>query len=154
MPAALSPEDILSDEYVAEMTAKCDARLASGDLDGAVTAARTLLEATLREIEIRLSGTAGDYKGDLQKQFKAVAKLVRIDAARPDLDDRFKDVVRGLVSVVSGLAPLRNRISDGHARVRKPAPHHARFVVNASKTVALFLVESFKYQRDRAKATG
>jgi hypothetical protein len=76
----------------------------------------------------------------------AVAKLLRIDAARPDLDDRFKDVVRGLVSVVSGLAPLRNRISDGPARVRKPAPHHARFVVNASKTAALFLVESFKYQ--------
>jgi Abortive infection C-terminus len=134
---------------VRELSGKCDARLASGDLDGAVTVARTLIEAVLGELEERVAGQRGDYKGDLPKQFKAVGKLLKMDDERPDLDDRFKDVVRGLVTVVSGLAPLRNRIGDGHARTRRPAPHHVRVVVNAARTIAIFLVESFNYQRTR-----
>jgi hypothetical protein len=108
-----------------------------------------LLEAILAELEIRLAGSRGDYKGDLPKQFKQVTKLLRMDDERPDLDARFKDVIRGLVMVVNGLAPLRNKMSDGHARERKPAPHHARVVVNSAKTVATFLVESYSAQVDR-----
>ena len=149
MPDAADTADVLSDEYVLELAAKCDTRLAAGDLDGAITTARTLLEATLAELEGRLAGSRGDYKGDLPKQFKQVTKLLRMDDERTDLDDRFKDVVRGLVMVVNGLAPLRNKMSDGHARQRKPAPHHARVVVNAAKTVAAFLVESYLIQVEK-----
>lgn len=136
----------LSDEYVRELADKCTSRLESGDFDGAVTNARTLLEAVLGELEELLSGTRGDYSGDLQRQYKAVSKMLRLDDERHDLDARFKDVVRGLVAVVNGLAPLRNKLSDGHARVRMPARHHAEFVVNAAKTVATFLGESYRVQ--------
>ena len=146
LPDPVHATDVLSDEYVRELAGKCDSRLASHDLDGAVTVARTLLEAILSELEIRLAGTKGNYKGDLPKQFKQVTKLLRMDEQRSDLDDRFKDVIRGLVMVANGLAPLRNKMSDGHARERKPAPHHARVVVNAAKTVSAFLVESYGYQ--------
>ncbi|GMU39413.1 MAG: hypothetical protein AMXMBFR23_02790 [Chloroflexota bacterium] len=146
LPDPTHATDVLSDEYVRELAGKCDSRLASGDLDGAVTVARTLLEAILSELERRLAGAKGDYKGDLPKQFKQVTKLLRMDAERSDLDARFKDVIRGLVMVANGLAPLRNSMSDGHARERKPAPHHARVVVNAAKTVSAFLVESYNYQ--------
>lgn len=142
--------DVLSDQYVRELSEKCDARLSTDDLDGAVTVARTLLEAVLSELEFRLAGNRGDHKGDLPRQFKAVAKLLRIDDERPELDERFKDVVRGLVTIVSGVAPLRNRISDGHARARRPARHHARVVINASRTVVTFLVESYSYQHRRS----
>ena len=141
------PADVLSDEYIQELSNKCDDRLAKGDFDGAITTGRTVLEAILAELEQRLAGARGDYKGDLPKQFKKVAKLLKMDDERPDLDDRFKDVVRGLVTVTHGLAPLRNKMGDGHARERKPAPHHARVVVNAAKTVALFLVESYAFQQ-------
>jgi len=48
--------------------------------------------------------------------------------------------------IANGLAPLRNKMSAGHARERKPAAHHARVVVNAAKTVSAFLVESYSYQ--------
>jgi hypothetical protein len=51
--------------------------------------------------------------------------------------------------VVNGLAPIRNKMSDGHARERKPEAHHARVIVNAAKTVATFLVESYLAQRER-----
>jgi len=149
LPDPMHAADVLSDEYVRELSGKCDSRLASDDLDGAVTVARTLLEAILSGLESRLAGAKGNYKGDLPKQFKQVTKLLRLDEQRPDLDDRFKDVIRGLVMVANGLAPLRNKMSDGYARERKPARHHARVVVNASKTVAAFLVESYLYQRGK-----
>jgi hypothetical protein len=148
-PEPQDATDVLSDDYVRELSNKCDTRLASGDVDGAVTVARTLLEAILSELEVRLAGARGDYKGDLPKQFKQIAKLLRMDDQRTDLDDRFKDVIRGLVMVANGLAPLRNKMGDGHARERKPAPHHARVVVNAAKTISAFLVESYYYQRTR-----
>ena len=149
LPVPPNTTDILSDEYVRELSDKCDSRLSSGDFDGAVTSARTLLEAILGELEVRLAGAKADYKGDLQKQFKQATKLLRMDNERSDLDDRFRDVIRGLIMVANGLAPLRNKMSDGHARQRKPAPHHARVVVNAAKTVSMFLVESFIYQREK-----
>lgn len=149
LPEPAHAHDVLSDEYVGELSAKCESRLASGDLDGAVTVGRTLLEAVLGELELRLAGERGDYQGDMPKQFKAVTKLLRMDEQRPDLDERFKNVIRGLVMIANGLAPLRNKLSDGHARVRKPALHHARVVVNAAKTVASFLVESYQFQKDK-----
>lgn len=108
-----------------------------------------MFEAILRELERRLAGAAGNYGGDLQKQYKAVSKLLKMDHERPELDERFKDVVRGLTVVVNGLAPLRNKLSDAHARVRKPAAHHARLVVNATKTMAAFLVDSYRFQTKR-----
>ncbi len=153
LPPADTP-DVLSSQYVRELADKCDTKLSSGDFDGAITNARTLLEEVLYALEIALTGSRGDYSGDLPKQFKAVAKLLRMDDERPDLDQRFKDVVRGLTMMISGFAPIRNKMSDGHARERKPAPHHARLVVNAAKTVALFLVESYRAQRERGLLPG
>jgi hypothetical protein len=147
LPSESLGHDVLSDEYVRELSGKCDDRLADGDLEGAVTVARTLLEAILGALELRIAGKVNDYKGDLPKQFKAVGKLLKMDDQRADLDERFKDVIRGLVTVVGGLAPLRSKIGDSHARIAKPPLHHARFVVNASKTVSTFLVESYAYQQ-------
>lgn len=149
LPDPIHAEDILSNEYVRELAGKCDSRLASGDLEGAVTVARTFLESILYELELRISGKRGEHKGDLPRQFKAVTKLLRMDEERTDLDSRFKDVIRGLVSIANGLAPLRNKMSDGHARERKPAPHHARLVVNSARTVASFLVESYNHQLEK-----
>lgn len=149
LPDPVYATDVLSDQYVRELSGKCDARLASEDFEGAITVARTLLEATLAELETRLAGKKGEYRGNLPKQFKQVTKLLRMDEQRPDLDDRFKDVIRGLVMVANGLAPLRNHMSDGHARQRQPAMHHARVVVNAAKTVSAFLADSYAYQLSR-----
>jgi hypothetical protein len=140
---------ILSNEYVQELAEKCDSKLASGDLEGAITNSRTLLEAVFYELENAIVCTRTDFKGDFPRQFKNIAKLLRLDDERPDLDDRFKDVIRGFVQVVNGLAPLRNKLSDGHARVKKPAAHHARVIVNSAKTVALFLVESYNFQVEK-----
>lgn len=154
MPPMAREADVLSLAYVHELERKIDHRLSAGDLEGAITVARTMLEAVLVELEKQLAGKPGDYKGDLPRQFKAVARQLRIDDERADLDDNFKQVARGLVQVAHGLAPIRNKMSDGHARERKPEAHHARVVVNAAKTVAIFLVESYLVQRERGLIAG
>lgn len=151
-PERLAPVDHLSDQYIGELSEKCEQRLSSNDLDGAVTAARTMLEAVLFELQSELiGGPREDFRGDLPKLFRQVIRAMHLDDTRPDLDERYKDVVRGLVQIVGGLAPLRNKISDSHARAKVPAPHHARLVVNAVKTIAAFLVSSFHAQRQRGR---
>lgn len=149
LPTISIPLDILTLEYVTELDNQTNKRLAEGEFEGAITTARTMLEAVLRELEIELTGASSDYEGNLAKQYKAVSKQLRIDDTRNDLDEHFRQVVRGLVQVVKGLAPIRNKMSDSHPRERKPAPHHARVVANSAKTVAGFLIESYLFQRER-----
>lgn len=140
--------DRLNRDYVYELSDKCERRLRDGDYDGAVTAARTLLESVLVEVEQRITGRRRDHERDLQGQFTVIHKLLHIDEERSDLDAYFKTISKALVQVVNSLAPLRNKLGDGHARERMPAPHHARLVVNAAKTVAFFLAETYACQQD------
>lgn len=99
VPAA-PPGNPLSDEYVREIADKCRVKLETGDYDGAITNARTLLEVVLGELEEALTGARSGYAGDLPRQYKAVSRMLRLDDDREDLDARFEDVVRGLVAVV------------------------------------------------------
>jgi uncharacterized protein YehS (DUF1456 family) len=135
--------DVLTLRYIQELEDKADRRLAAGDLDGAITVSRTLLEAVLSELEHRLTGAVGNHSGDLQRQYKAVAKILRIDDKDDQVDEGFKQIARGLVQIVNGLAAIRNMASDGHARQVRPDVRHARVAVNSAKTVASFLVEVY-----------
>lgn len=143
LPAQPIHADILTLEYVRELESKADKRLSDGDLDGAITVARTLVESVLSALDRRLSSTPGNYRGDLQRQYKAVAKKLRIDDQSDEVDEGFKQIARGLVQIVNGLAVIRNKASDGHARHVKPQARHARVAVNSAKTVASFLIEVY-----------
>lgn len=154
LPDRQLPDDVLSLEYVRDLATQCEERHASGNYEGAVTLSRTLLEAILTELDRRLSDSPGDDKGELPKQYKRVAKLLRMDDERPELDDRFKDVVRGLVTMVNGFSSLSSKIGDRHARVRKPRAHHSRLMVNAARTAATFLVESYVVQVEAGLLAG
>src|SRR5690606_23633809 len=55
--------EVLSLAYVHELETKVDQRLTAADLEGAITAARAMLEEVLVELERQLAGTPGDYKG-------------------------------------------------------------------------------------------
>lgn len=147
-----SHRDVLSLHYVQELVDKADRRLASGDRDGAITVSRTLVEAVLTELELRLTGNSSDYGGDLQRQYRAVAKELNLDAQNAAVDEGFKQIARGLVQIANGLATIRNKASDGHARIAAPADRHARVGVNAAKTVASFLVDVYLAAPSSAQA--
>ena len=145
--AAPVAPNILTLAYVRELSDKAERRLAAADLEGAITVSRTLVEAVLEQLEIRLTGQSGNYAGDLQRQYKAVAKILRIDDKDDQVDEGFKQIARGLVQIVNGLAAIRNMASDGHARHVQPQDRHARVAVNSAKTVASFLVEVYLAKR-------
>jgi hypothetical protein len=135
------------DEFIREQIGKCDEKIATADYDGAITNARSLLEAVLIGLEATLVPADKPYDGDLPQLFKRVQKALNLEPARPDIDQPLRQVLGGLGSIVHGLAPLRNKMSDAHARAYKPEVHHARLVVNATKTAVDFLVGSYRYQK-------
>lgn len=144
-----APADPLTHEFIHEQLQKCSQKLDGRDFDGAITNARALLEAVLREIEVRVQGRASDTKGDLGKQYKEVQGLLRLSPDRQDIDGSLRQMLSGLVSIVNGIAAARNAMSYAHARNYRPATHHARLVVNAAQTLADFLLAACEAQRER-----
>lgn len=133
-------------EFIHEQLSKCESKLSDGDFDGAITNSRSLLEAILLEMEHSLSGEQNPYDGDLPKLYRRVLKKLNLDPSRKDISDSLKQVLSGLISVVAGLSSLRNRMSDAHVRSYRPSEHHARLVVNASRTISDFLCQTYVYQ--------
>jgi len=149
LSTAPSGPNVLTLQYVRELSDKAERRLASSDFEGAITVSRTLIEAVLEQLEIRLTGATGTYSGDFQRQYKAVAKILRIDDKDAQVDEGYKQIARGLVQIVNGLAAIRNMASDGHARHAQPQARHARVAVNSAKTVASPLVEVYLADHSR-----
>jgi hypothetical protein len=132
--------------FLDEQRTKCDQKIREGDFDGAVTNARTMLETVLTDIERALNPNPPDYDGDLGKLYKRVQKLLKLEPARPDLDTPLKQVLTGLASVVSGIARVSNKMGDRHVRTYAPKRRHAVLVVDSAKTLASFLVSTYRDQ--------
>jgi hypothetical protein len=115
------------------------------DPEGAITAARTLLEAVCKHIldEMRVSY---DDSADLPKLYWLTAGALNL-APSQHTEQVFKQILGGCTSVVEGLGTLRNRLSDSHGKGKagaKPAPRHAQLAVNLAGTMATFLFETWK----------
>lgn len=136
--------------YIEEHVRKCDRKIAEEDFSGAITNARTLLEGILLHIEERVTGVAPQHDGDLIKLYRRVQKLLNLDPDQMGISEPIKQLLSGMISVVNGLASMRNKMSDAHAGYR-PSKHHAKLAVNAAKTLADFLFDSYSFQVKRAK---
>lgn len=132
--------------FIEQQIMKCDRKLAEKDFDGAITNARSLLEAVLSEVEHELSPESLlPYDGDLLKLYKRVQKLLNLEPSRTDIAEPLKQVLGGLANIVAGIAGLRNKMGDAHVRSFQPAKRHAVLVVNAAKTLAAFIVETMDH---------
>ncbi|MCX6960737.1 MAG: abortive infection family protein [Verrucomicrobia bacterium] len=137
--------------FIEEQVLKCDKKIEEGDFDGAITNARSLVEAVLIEIEKQLSPAPQQYDGDLVKLNKRVQMLLNLDPSRKDISDILRQVLSGLTSVVNGLAGMRNKMSDAHVAGYKALKHHAKLAVNSAKTFADFIFDSYSYQKGTGK---
>jgi hypothetical protein len=111
------------------------------DPEGAITLARTLLEAVCKHILDERSVTY-EPDSDLPGLYKMTAKSLNI-APSQHSEAIFKQILGGCTAVVEGLGALRNRLSDAHGQGKrgvKPAPRHAELAVNLAGAVAMFLV--------------
>jgi len=115
------------------------------DPDGAITAARALLESTCKHVldELHVS-----YPDDADP-----AKLWALCAAQLNLspdqhsEKVFKAILGNCQSIVNNLASIRNKVGDAHGqgkRAVRPKLRHAELAVNLAGTMAAFLVSTWK----------
>ena len=121
----------------------------SDDPEGAITAARTLLESVCKHILDELGVTYGP-SDDLPKLYGAVSRGLNLSPSQHS-GEFFKRILGGCSSVVEGLGSLRNKMGDAHGQGRskeplrepvRPAPRHAHLAVNLAGSMAVFLIET------------
>jgi hypothetical protein len=117
----------------------------SQDPDGAITAARSLLETVCKRILEEL-GRAYGPNDDLPKLYYSTADALNL-APSQHTEEVFKSILGSCQQVVNNLGTLRNRIGDAHGQGRlpvRPSPRHAALAVNLAGAVATFLVETWQ----------
>lgn len=120
----------------------------SFDPEGAITAARTLLESVCKHILDEKAVTYDD-KTDLPKLYSMVANELDL-GPNQHTEKVFKQILGSCQSVVEGLGSLRNKLSDAHGKGKagiKPALHHAEMAVNLAGTMATFLIATWEARK-------
>jgi hypothetical protein len=147
MPAKVAHE--LTQLAIDDNIRKCEEKLAQGDYSGAITNARSLVESVLIGIEREFDSEATEYDGNLQALYKRVQKHLHLEPDRKDISDSLRQILSGLVSVVNGLAAVRNKMGDAHSTSYRPSRHHAKLAVYTAVTLSDFLFETKNYQQAR-----
>ena len=114
------------------------------DPEGAITAARTLLESVCKHILDDAKVTYAE-KDDLPKLYGLVAKELHLAPGQHE-EPVFKQILGGCHAVVEGLGSMRNKLGDAHGKGKKavkPAARHAALAVNLAGAMAMFLVETW-----------
>jgi hypothetical protein len=116
------------------------------DPDGAITAARTLLETVCKHILDLQKVAYNSKKIEIHELYKLVAKELNLS---PDQHNEavFKQILGGCSAIVSGLGTLRNRLGDAHGQGKvsaKPSPRHAELAVNLAGSMAIFFVSTWQ----------
>lgn len=122
------------------------------DPEGAITAARALLESVCKFI---LDDTGTPYSDDidLPKLWGMTSELLNL-APNQHQEVVFKAILGNCQSVVNNLAAIRNRVGDAHGQGRrpvKPKSRHAELAVNLAGTMAAFLVSTWKEKNESKK---
>ncbi len=119
------------------------------DPEGAITAGRTLVESVCKHILDDL-GEPYDDSAELPALFKTVAVKLNL-APEQHMEPTFKQILGGCVSIVNGLAALRNRLSDAHGkgpRAARPSARHAELAVNVAGTASAFLISTWTARKE------
>jgi hypothetical protein len=117
----------------------------TNDPEGAITAARTLLESVCKHILDDAGVTYSDHT-DLPRLWGLVAEELNLAPAQHQ-ENVFKAILGNCQAVVNNLAAIRNRAGDAHGQGRrqvKPKARHAELAVNLAGTMASFLVTTWK----------
>lgn len=114
------------------------------DPEGAITAAKTLLETVCKRV-LEEAGQSYGGNDDLPKLYHQTAQLLKL-APSQHTEDAFKTILGSCQQVVNSLGTLRNKIGDAHGQGRdavRPGPRHAALAVNLAGSMATFMVETW-----------
>jgi len=121
----------------------------SSDPEGAITAARSLLESVCKHILDEANIEYGEGP-DLGKLYRLTAEHLKL-APSQHTEHVFKQILGGCTAVIEGLGALRNRLSDSHGKGKvaaKPAARHAELAVNLAGSLAMFLLSTYKARNE------
>lgn len=133
----------MSEESVHDVWHRMLARRES-DPESAITAARSLVETVCKHILADI-GVQADKNAELPALYAAVAKQLNL-APDQHTEQVFKQILGGCMTVVNGLAGVRNKLGDAHGKgphQARPSPRHAELAVNLSGSLAAFLVATW-----------
>jgi hypothetical protein len=117
----------------------------AADPEGAITAARTLLESVCKHI-LDTEGVAYAADADLPKLWALASEQLNL-APQQHQEGVFKAILGNCQSIVNNLGAIRNKIGDAHGQGRrpvKPKPRHAELAVNLAGTMSAFLVATWQ----------
>jgi len=124
------------------------------DPDGALTAARTLIETVCKHILTKLNIEFSE-KDDINRLYSLTSEALEISAPQ-HIDKESKKVFGNINAIVSGLAFFRNKLGDAHGQYEKNElllNELAELSVNLSGSICIFLIKAFEKKKDRAKTT-
>lgn len=127
----------------------------SSDPDGAITAAKTLLETVCKHI-IDDAGKIYGANDDLPKLYNQAAELLSL-APSQHSETVFKTILGNCQSIVGNLAGLRNKLGDSHGQGKrhvKPLARHAELAVNLAGSMAMFLVATWNARKADGNGNG
>jgi len=129
---------------------------AADDPEDAATAACSLIESVCRSILVELN-LALPVKKDIDGLVRAVQEPLGLSPGRMDLpaeiENDIRQVLGGLTSVAKGIGALRTHAGDAHGRergYRRIDTRIARLAINAAASLAMFLIETWERQQNRA----
>lgn len=111
------------------------------DPEGAITAARTLVESVCKHI-LDKAGITYPSDSDLPKLYYLTAEHLNLVPSQ-QTERIVRQILGNCQAVVSGLAYLRNELGDAHGKSSseiRPDPSHAELAVNLAGTMATYIV--------------
>ena len=132
---------IINREYIKNLSERALQDVEAGNLDSAITKARTILEETFCYV-IESKQETPTSSGNIHTLYKEVKELYNMHIDK-DMDNRIKKMLSGLENIVQAVSEMRNNGSDSHGlgnRRINIAPYHARLVVNSATIMADFII--------------
>ena len=147
----IQPETVkkINHDFINQQIEKCQSKIQEEDYNGAITNARSLVEAIFIEIIERHDKQEVKNDGDVENLWRRVKKIMKLDIDKETLPDFVFQIISGLDTSLKGLAGLSNNAGDRHANKFKTKKHHAKLSVNLSMTIADFLMDSWNYQVEK-----
>ncbi|MFO1159049.1 MAG: abortive infection family protein [Reyranellaceae bacterium] len=123
------------------------------DPEGAITAARALLESVCKHV-LDDAGAMYPDDADLPKLWGLTAEQLNLLPSQHE-ETVFKAILGNVQAVVGNLAAIRNRVGDAHGQGRKavkPKPRHAELAVNLAGSIASFIVSTWQERQSAQQA--
>lgn len=139
--ASLPNTEELSDNFdlydIQRLWTKATGR-SSSDPDGAVTSARTMLEALLKRL-INDAGGSFTNRDDLPNLYKKAVETLQFSPGRQTEDD-YRKLAGSCATIINAITRIRNCEGDAHSASQTADFLQAKFVVNVAGSLAEFLL--------------